>query len=143
MMRVGFVMTRDPDPRRTTDEFRSSDLDPPMLFTSLRFVGFLGCFAGGAFGLAWLGTWLALHALHILGHTALIRVYLFGEGFLIAGVFDALWRYVLAWKAYERYKRADRAIDETTRRLSRLAQLNDGRILIQIAAGLAWVLYSG
>jgi hypothetical protein len=142
-MRAGFAMIRDPDPRRTTDEFRSSDLDPPMLFTSLRFVGFLGCFTGGVFGLAWLGIWLPLHALHVLGPTAFIRVCRVVEGFLIAGVFDALWRYVLAWKAYERYKRADRAIDETTRRLSRLAQLNDGRILIQIAAGLAWALYSG
>lgn len=58
----------------------------------------------------------------------------------LVGEFDLLWRLVVLRSARRRFRAAGGAVDEPTRRLLRIARVNDGTLLLQIVVGLATAL---
>lgn len=61
----------------------------------------------------------------------------------LVGEFDALWRGFYARAAAKRYLQAERVFDDECRRLVRVARLNDGAIMIQLAVGIAVATWFG
>jgi hypothetical protein len=74
------------------------------------------------------------------GATIGIAIADFGFGFCMAGGIDATWRFWLVQAARRRYRRVGNVLDGVSRRLMGLSQLNDGTLVIQLAAGalVAW-----
>ncbi|MGH3002336.1 MAG: hypothetical protein ACRDM1_06705 [Gaiellaceae bacterium] len=57
-------------------------------------------------------------------------------GFCITGVADMVWRGFLVGAARRRYDAANRRVDDDTRRLMRMARLNDGTLALQVIGAI-------
>jgi hypothetical protein len=128
-------------PFEVAADMRSRRFDPEVQRTAIEGLAAFWSLFYFVFSFAWLGLWAALRGLHLIGHGALVPVFLFVGVFSVAGMVDALWRDILVGVARRRYRRADRSLDATTRRLLRIAQVNDATLLLQLAAGLVFALH--
>jgi hypothetical protein len=94
----------------------------------------LGVLSGLALtGLTALASYLGGQA----GHAVSLRILYFATAFCFVGALDALWRVWLVYAARRRYRRDGRTLDRQARRLVSVAQLGDGALLVQFAAGIA------
>jgi hypothetical protein len=92
----------------------------PVLAVALTGLGALAAFLGG-------------HE----GNAISIRVLYFSTAFCIVGGLDAAWRTWLVEGARRRYRRNARTLDKRSWRLMKIAEFDDGTLLLQLAIGLA------
>jgi hypothetical protein len=94
-----------------------------------RIVFTLWSFVFIAASLLWIGIAGGLHASHLVGAGFGSRELGFIQGFTLVGMADSAWRYFLAWRC--------RRVDMPNRRLVRLIEVNDWRLLLQFAGAIA------
>jgi hypothetical protein len=138
--RLAGPLSRAPDALEWWRETQVSDEKPERRSTYLYLVGTcwskLALMCGVAvsllgFGLAQVNDSLG----YSLASTALVLT----MGFCLTGLADTIWRSWLVAAARRRYRTANRKVDDRTRRLMRLARLNDGGLLLQFASAIFWL----
>jgi len=77
-----------------------------------------------------------------LAHRVAIVGVLFAAGVCLTGVADVWWRMILVKIATYRWNRSSHTLDARSQRLMRLARVNRGVLVIQLAVGVAaaWLL---
>jgi hypothetical protein len=88
-----------------------------------------------AASLLWLGVSGGLHASDVVSARLIGWGLGFIQGFTLVGMIDSAWRYFLAWRC--------RRVDLPSRRLARLIEINDQRLLLQLAGALALAFAGG
>jgi hypothetical protein len=75
-----------------------------------------------------------------VGKQIAVALVIFVAVFCLAGMADAVWRIQLVGVARRRSERTGGTIDDLGRRLIRISMVNDGTLLLQLAAGafFAW-----
>jgi hypothetical protein len=141
--RLAGPLSRSPDALEWWRETQSSDEKPERRSTYLFLVG--TCWSKLALmcgvTVALIGYGLA-QVDDSLGYSFASTTLVFTMAFCLTGLADTIWRSWLVAAARRRYRAANRTVDDQTRRLMRLARLDDGAIIIQfaVAALLAWKL---
>jgi hypothetical protein len=91
--------------------------------------------------LSWLGIFVVMSTIGLSNKVGLI-IFVFIDAFCISGAADAVWRMWLAWYARTGYQRWTGEMSATASRLIRLADINDGTLVLQLVVAVvvaAWV----
>jgi len=110
--------------------------DPEMQFGVFYALGGAWLSVFPVFALPWTVIAFLLDRSSLVGPEVSASVLVAGGAFCLAGCLDALWRNVVVMEARRRYRSASGTLDDASRRLLRIAQVNDATILIQLGAAV-------
>jgi hypothetical protein len=119
----------------------TSKRDPNIGYIRFGLLVVLWIFTYCGCSLVWLGILAILRSADVVPHKSGVIVFVFIAAFCITGIADALWRAWLLWYARKGYQPWTGETDATASKLMRLAEINDGTLVLQLVVALvvaAW-----